>query len=172
MNNDHNNEDLSREDAIDKLKELVKHNSMCMFTTKLEELPLHSRPMSVAKVCDQGNLWFLSPGDSNKNMNISEDSRVQLFSTNASDSEFLTVYGNATISRDKKKIEELWSPLAKAWFTQGKDDPRITVIKVTPEDAHYWDTKNGKMVSLVKIVAAAAIGHTMDGGVEGSLSVR
>ncbi|MGE3509589.1 MAG: pyridoxamine 5'-phosphate oxidase family protein [Vicinamibacterales bacterium] len=31
-----------------------------------------------------------------------------------------------------QKIDELWEPLAKTWFTEGKDDPRITVIKVAP----------------------------------------
>jgi general stress protein 26 len=170
--NDEHTEDLDRQEAIGKLKELVKHNSMCLFTTNLTELPLHSRPMSIVKVCDQGNLWFLSPRDSNKNRNIENDSRVQLFSTNASDSEYLTVFGKASITTDKKKIEELWTPIAKAWFTEGKDDPRITIIKVTPEEAYYWDTKNGKMVSMIKILTAVVSGQTMDDGVEGNLVVK
>jgi len=169
--NDKHTQNLDQQEAIEKMKELVKHNSMCLFTTNLTELPLHSRPMSIAKVCDQGNFWFLSPRDSNKNKNISTDSRVQLFSTNPSDSEYLTVYGKATITGDKKKIEELWTPIAKAWFTEGKNDPRISVIKVTPEEAYYWDTKSGKMVSMIKILTAVVSGKTMDDGVEGSLEV-
>jgi general stress protein 26 len=164
-----NIENLAWEEAIKKMQELVKHNSICLFTTSLTQLPLQTRPMSVQKVCDQGNFWFLSANDSKHNEQIEIDPRVQLFFTNMSDSEFLTIYGPATIITDRAKINEIWSPVAKAWFTEGKDDPRITVIKVTPEDAFYWDTKNGKTVSLLKIMAAAVTGKTADDSVEGKL---
>ncbi|CAN5380004.1 pyridoxamine 5'-phosphate oxidase family protein [soil metagenome] len=172
MKNDTSNQNLEHQAAIEKMQELVKHNSMCLFTTLLTELPLHSRPMSIAKVCDHGNFWFLSAGDSNKNMNISADPRVQLFSTNQSDSEYLTVYGKATITRERKKIEEIWTPIANAWFKDGIDDPRVTVIKVAPEEAYYWDTKNGKMISMIKILASAVSGAKIDDGVQGVLSVN
>jgi general stress protein 26 len=163
---------LTHQEAIEKFKELVKHESTCLFTTRLTEVPLTTRPMSVQKVCDQGNFWFLSPSDSDKNQEIAVDPRVQLFISNTSNYEFLSVYGKATISRDRKKIEEFWSDIAKAWFPEGKDDPRVTVIKVTPEEGFYWDTKDGKLVSMIKILASAVSGKTLEEGVEGTISVR
>lgn len=163
---------LSNQEAIDKFKELVKHESVCLFTTRLTEVPLTTRPMSIQKVCDQGNFWFLSASDSDKNQEISDDPRVQLFINNTSNYEFLSVYGKATISRDRQKIDELWSDIAKAWFNEGKDDPRVTVIKVAPEEGFYWDTKDGKLVSLIKIAASAVAGKTLQEGVEGTISVR
>ena len=45
--------------------------------------------------------------------------------------------------------------MAKTWFKEGKDDPGISLIKVTPEDAYHWDTKNNKMVSLIKFAMGA-----------------
>jgi len=163
---------LTHQEAIDKFKELVEHQSICLFTSRLGEVPLTTRPMSVQKVCDQGNFWFLSAGDSDKNMEITEDPRVQLFISNTSNYEFLSVYGKASITRDRKKIDELWSDIAKAWFHEGKDDPRVTVIKVTPEEGFYWDTKDGKLVSMIKILASAVTGKTMEEGVEGTISVK
>jgi general stress protein 26 len=163
---------LKHQEAILKFKELVKHESVCLFTTRLSELPLTTRPMSVQKVCDQGNFWFLSPSDSDKNQEIANDPRVQLFISNSSNYEFLSVYGTATISRDREKIEEFWSEIAKAWFPEGKDDPRVTVIKVAPEQGFYWDTKDGKVVSMVKILASAVTGKTLQEGVEGLISPR
>lgn len=163
---------LTHQEAIDKFKELVKHESTCLFTTRLTEVPLTTRPMSVQKVCDQGNFWFLSPSDSDKNQEIANDPRVQLFISNTSNYEFLSLYGKATISRDREKIDEFWSDIAKAWFTEGKNDPRITVIKVTPEEGFYWDTKDGKLVSMIKILASAVSGKTLQEGVEGTISVR
>jgi len=163
---------LTHVEAIEKFKELVKHESTCLFTTLLTQVPLTTRPMSVQKVCDQGNFWFLSAADSDKNMEIARDSRVQLFFLNTSKYEFLSLYGNATISRDRQKIDEFWSDIAKAWFPEGKDDPRITVIKVTPEEGFYWDTKDGKLVSMIKILASAITGKTLQEGVEGTISVK
>lgn len=162
---------LSQEEAIQKFKELADHQSTCLFTTRLTSLPLTTRPMSVQKVCDQGNFWFLSAVDSDKNGEIAEDARVQLFFSNTSNYEFLSVYGRASITRDRQKIDELWTDVAKAWFKEGKDDPRVSVIKVTPEEGFYWDTKDGKLVSLIKIAASAVTGKTYQEGVEGKISV-
>ena len=162
---------LTQEEAIKKFQELVDHSAVCLFTTNLSHLPLTTRPMSVQKVDEQGNFWFLSASDSSKNQEITSDNRVQLFFLNVSDYEFLTVYGTASISRDKKKIDELWTDIAKAWFSEGKEDPRVSVIKFQPDEAFYWDTKSGKIVSVIKIFASAVIGKTLSEGVEGTLSV-
>ena len=163
---------LESGEAITKMQELVKHNSMCLFVSNLTELPLDARPMGIQQVDEMGNFWFLSAKDSTKNQEIRNDSRVQLFISNVSDSEYLSLYGQASIHTDRNKIEELWTPLAKAWFTQGKDDPNITAIKVRPEEGFYWDTKNGKMLSMFKILASAVTGKPMNVGVQGELEVN
>jgi general stress protein 26 len=165
-------QDLHRGEAIDKLKELVKHNPICLFTSRLTQEPFQTRPMSTAQVDDEGNLWFLSASDSYKNEEVDYDPNVQLFYVNTPDSEYLSVFGKAYISTDREKIDEVWKPLAKAWFTEGKNDPRITLLKVVPEEAYYWDTKTNKMVAMLKILTAAVTGQTMDDSVEGKLAVK
>ena len=162
--------DLNNEEAVAKLKKLAEKINICLFCTELETLPITTRPMAVQQVDVQGNIWFISSGESNKNFEIKEDNRVQLFFAGSA-YEYLSIYGNAYIYKDKEKIEELWTPIAKAWFEEGKDDPSITVIRVAPSDAYYWDTENGKLVSFFKIAAAALTGAKHDGGVEGALNV-
>ena len=163
---------LQRNEAVAKIQELVKHNGICMFTSSIGEVPLQTRPMSTQEVDDDGNFWFFSSKESHKNSELGDDPRVQLLYANTSQSEFLTVYGKATILQDRKKIEEMWSPIVKAWFQEGKDDPDLTLIKVVPESAYYWDSKDNKMISLLKIAASAISGKTMDIGVEGTLQVN
>jgi general stress protein 26 len=75
----------------------------------------------------------------------------------------------ATLSKDQQKIEELWEPILKTWFTEGKDDPRITVIEVKPIDGYYWDTKHSQIVAFAKQMIGAAIGKTLDDSIEGDL---
>src|SRR5690242_2502086 len=91
---------LTEREAVDKFKELVKHESTCLFTTRLTQIPLTTRPMAVQEVSDQGDFWFMSSSESDKNEELKKDSRVQLFFLNTSKFEFLSVYGTATITRD------------------------------------------------------------------------
>src|SRR4030095_6416126 len=158
--------------AIEKIREIAKDANICMFVTDLSNLPLMGRPMATQEVDEEGNIWFMSDKNSDKNREIEKDQQVQLFYSHTGNYEYLSIYGNAEIVNDRSKIEELWTPMAKTWFREGKDDPNISLIKVTPEDAYYWDTKNNKMVSLMKF-AMGAMGITPkdDGGVEGKLKV-
>ena len=87
-----------------------------MFVTELDQLPSNSRPMSLQECDDEGNLWFISSKESNKNMEIERDSRVQLYFMNNSDSEYLSVFGKAFIYDDKSTIEENGVHFANAWF--------------------------------------------------------
>lgn len=165
-------ENLVNNEAVEKIQKLVKHNSICMFTTLLDEGYQPTRPMGTQQVDEAGHFWFFSSSESNKNDEIQHDSRVQLYYANQGDSEFMTVYGRAYVSRDKEKIRELWNPMVKTWFQGGQDDARLTVVEVIPEEAYYWDTRSGKMISMLKILAGMVTGKTMDGGVEGSLNPK
>lgn len=142
-----------------------------MFTTDLLQAPFSTRPMSAKETDEDGNLWFFSSKLSKKNKEITLNPYVQLFFSNKSSAEFLSVYGQVQIVYDRQKIEELWSPLVKVWFQDGKDDPKITLIKVTPQHSYYWDTQHNKMVALMKMVVSEVSGITMDDGVEGALHV-
>lgn len=162
---------LADEKAVKKLRELAENIKICLFCTELTTLPITTRPMGVQEVDDSGNLWFLSSSDSYKNFEINDDNRVQLFFSKVEDSEYFSVYGTATVFRDQEKINELWNPIAKAWFEKGKEDPKVTVIKVEPSHIYYWDTKYGKLVSFFNIALAAATGTRRDTGLEGELKV-
>lgn len=164
-------ENLNNKEAVNKLIELVKDIHVGIFCTELTKIPIQSRPMSVEDVDDQGNLWFISSATSNKNFEILKDDQVQLFFANNSSSQYISIYGHATIYNDQQKIDELWTPIANAWFEEGQRDPNVTIIKVTPSDAYYWDTKDGKIISLLKMAGSALFGNNPDIGVEGKLNL-
>lgn len=165
-----NHESLSDVDAVEKIKLLAKKASTCFFCTAItNDKPFQTRPMSVQDVDDQGNIWFLSADDSHVNAEVEADERVQLLFQGSAYSGFLAINGVAHISRDKQKIDEFWGPLLKTWFTGGKDDPRITVIKVETTDAYYWDNKHGNAIAFAKMTLGAILGKTMDDSIEGEL---
>ena len=164
-------ENLHNEEAIEKIQALVKDITFCMFCTKVNAMPFQTRPMATTDVDDEGNLWFFSGKGSNKNDEVKSDDHVQLIYAKGSDSHFLSISGRAMIIDDRQKIDELWKPIVKAWFPEGKDDPDLRLIKVIPDEAYYWDTVHGKVVSLLKIATSVVTGKTMDDGVEGKISL-
>ncbi len=167
-----NFKDLYAADAIKKIKELTDKSPSCFFCTDIETgKSFSTRPMSVQQVDEQGNLWFMSANDSHKNAEIENDFAVQLLFQGSSYSDFMSLYGSASITENKAKIKELWKPIMKTWFTEGIDDPRISVIKVTPEEGYYWDTKHNMAIGLLKRITGAIIGKTMDDSIEGNLTI-
>ncbi|WP_134090470.1 pyridoxamine 5'-phosphate oxidase family protein [Olivibacter sp. XZL3] len=168
-----NKKDLQGKEAIEKVKELVNISEACFFCTDLNKVgvPLSIRPMAVQKVDDDGNLWFLSASDSHKNEEIQRDPFVHLLFQGSRYADFLNIYGLASIVDDKEKIDELWNPLLKTWFTDGKEDVRITVIKVEPTEAYYWDNKHGSAIAFVKQSIGSILGKTLDDSVEGKLEL-
>jgi general stress protein 26 len=167
-----NHEDLYGQPAGELIKELAEKAGTCYFCTKITTgQPLKVRPMAIQKVEENGTFWFLSASDSHKNADIQADNQVHLLFQGSPHSDFLSVFGTATISQDKEKIKELWNPILKAWFTEGQDDPRITVIRIAAKEGYYWDNKHGNAVAFVKTMAGAVMGVTLDDSIEGKLTV-
>ena len=167
-----NYKELGGREAIAQLQEIVKKQSICMMVTATEEQPPHSRPMAVAEVDDHGVFWFLTLRTSEKFEELTRDPRISLYFANPGKQEYLAVHGHTTVSNDRSRMKELFSPLAKAWVPEGAEDPDLRLLVVTPDESYYWDTKDGTLVAGVKILLSL-VGKTPgdDGGVEGPLKV-
>ena len=167
-----NTKNLKANEGVEKLKELVTAINICLFSTNLKGNDGATfRPMSAQEVDDEGNIWFFSDINSDKNREVQEDNLVQLIFSHPGKSSYMIVNGVAEISTDHKRIEELWSPAAKIWFEQGKDDPDISLIKVNTQSAYYWDTDGNKMINFFKFLASVATGSNLVTGVQGSIKV-
>lgn len=164
-------EDLQGQEAVEKIKEMVDQTQTCFFCSAVVSGESNGdRPMSVMQVDEEGNLWFLSAKDSRKNQELAVDPSVKLYFQGSTHADYMQINGTAAISTDREKIKELWSPIARPWFTEGVDDPRISVIKVTPAQGYYWDTKHGLAVAGVKMLIGAVLKKTMDDGIQGKLN--
>ena len=89
--------------------------------------------------------------------------------TNASAQKYVSVTGTAAISNDRAKIKELFGTEAKAWW-DSPDDANIRVLKVTPEEAEYWDSP-GSSISYAKMMVAAATGSRPDLGENAKVAI-
>lgn len=165
-------ENLSNRSAIDKLKELVDKIDIGMLCTFVPESEYpHAIPMSRQEVDEEGNIWFLFSSDSTAYKNLQNNKKVSLLYAHVGDYNFLSINGTAEISKDQSRIDKYWNKMMESWFEKGKDDPTLRVLKVIPDEAHYWDNKNNKLVTLMKLAASAISGQQMDIGREGKLDL-
>ena len=161
---------LSRDEAIEKIRHIAKGEIAMLHTC--DELSRGSaRPMGTSGIDDDGTVWFMSKAGSAKNRQLQGNPKAQLTYSVQSRSEYLTLEGEATLVRDPRKIDELWTVFAKTWFPEGKEDPSITLIRFVPTSGHYWDTKHNKMVQLLGMVVGAVTGKETDDGIEGDVRI-
>lgn len=153
-----------QQENLQKLIEKIKDIKITMMTTMEEDGSLRSRPMRHSEVKDDGAIWFFTEYISGKSQEIKNDSHVNLGYSNPDDEVYVSVSGRATLSRDKAKIDELWSPVLKAWFPNGKDDPNIGLIRVSIDKAEYWDSPSSTMVHLYGMAKAVLTGERADPG--------
>lgn len=147
-----------RKASLDRLKELTRDIRFAMLTTVTEEGALHSRPMFTQAIDDEGFLWFFTYADSQKVEDVEHERHVNVSYADPDKNRWVSVVGRARLVSDKAKMRELWSPMLKAWFPKGLEDPNIALVRVRVESAQFWDQPRGRMVQLLGLARAVITG--------------
>lgn len=151
---------INQHEQQQKFYELLTRFDTGMLITHTGTAGLHGRPMAVAQVEDNCNLWFITGVDSPKIDEIRYNDNVLVTFQNKKD-EFVTLAGRAELVRNASKIDELWQESFKVWFPQGKSDPNIALLHVRTEQGEYWDnTGANKLSYMLESLGAYATGDT------------
>ncbi|HYV11603.1 MAG TPA: pyridoxamine 5'-phosphate oxidase family protein [Pyrinomonadaceae bacterium] len=155
----------TRENDLEKLREMVKDIDFCMMTTVDESGDLHSRPMSSNGDIDaDGDIWFFTNASSHKVSEIAKLPKVNVSFADPDNQRYISVSGSARLVRDRAKIDELWRPEFKMWFPEGKDDPEVALLRVTLEKAEYWDSPSSTIGYALSFVSSLVTGKEPDLG--------
>jgi len=144
---------------IDRVWGLMKKIGFAMLVMK-DGAKLRARPMTAYPERNENAIYFLTDARRHKDEEIARNPDINLSFADAGDQKYVSVTGTAVVSNDRAKIKQLFSTPAKAWWNSA-DDPNIRVLKVTPDDAEFWDSP-GKLISYVKMAAALASGTHPD----------
>jgi general stress protein 26 len=145
----------------DRVWRLMKKIGFAMLVTH-DGGKLRARPMSAYLEQDNNAIFFLTDARRHKDEEIAGNPAINLSFADASSQKYVSISGTATVSNDRAKIKELFSTPAKAWWDSA-EDPNIRVLKITPDNAEFWDSP-GTVISYVKMAAAAATGTRPDIG--------
>jgi general stress protein 26 len=148
---------MTQEAEKGRLHEIIRGFSTAMLVTRMGDESLHARPMSVASVDENGEIWFTTGIDSGKVSELLHDRHVAVLMQGRT--QYLSVSGKAQVFSDPEKAAALWSEAWRPWFPGGPADSELVLVKVTPESAEYWDLSGMKGVRYVY----EAVKHVIEG---------
>lgn len=131
----------------------------------------HMQPMTAFADKEEGAIWFFT----SKATDLVKETAAghyAMFCVMAKDQEFQAcIGGELTPDNDRAKIEAYWSPMVAAWFPEGKDDPNLTLLKLTPDDAQVWVQRGGPLRYIFEVAKANATKTQPDVGEAGRLQL-
>jgi general stress protein 26 len=145
---------------LEKLADLIEESRIAMLTTAEADGTLRSRPLATLKLDAEGALWFFTSASSPKIGEIEQNAwRVNLSYANPEEQSYVSISGTARTLRDRATMRELWTPWIKPWFPRGLDDPDLVLLKVTIDQAEYWDAPDSGAKRLWGLARALATGN-------------
>ncbi len=122
--------------TVAELIAISKQFHHAMLVTRSADGKLSARPMFIAQLEDDGDLWFATDVDSGKVEDLTANPQVAV--TMSGGGSYVSISGQAKLVRDRQKIDQLWSESWAVWFTEGKSDPRLGLINVVASQGEYW----------------------------------
>ncbi|MDB6029289.1 MAG: ral stress protein [Verrucomicrobiales bacterium] len=139
---------------INKVRELLEQFDTAMLVTHASGEPHHARPMAIAHIDDDCDVWFFTDRGSPKVNEIEHDERV-LIVCQDEHARYLSIMGRAQLIQDEAKANEYWKETFKPWFPGGVNDPGLLLIHVHAENAEYWDSQGSKGIKYIFQAATA-----------------
>jgi general stress protein 26 len=133
----------------------------------------HFQPMSSYHEEETHTLWFFSYTD-NKLAGPLGQGGAQPAMFNFVDKDrqvWACVAGSLSVDRDPSRIDKFWDSQARAWFAEGKDDPKLTMLRFEPEEAEVWINEKGLIRYGLGVLKANLTKSTPDGGVHETIQL-
>jgi general stress protein 26 len=72
--------------------------------------------------------------------------------------------GTLTVDHDRARIEKYWNVHVAAWYPEGKDDPRLTMLRLDCTEAGVWIAEGGPVKYAFEVAKANVTKTTPDIG--------
>ena len=147
------------------LWELIKDIRFAMVVHQHDGGQLHACPMTTANkegMAEDQHLYFLLDRHSDLARCVAQQPQINISYADPGKDSYVSVAARAHASDDRALKEQLFSPMAKAWFPGGVDDPNLSILVARAEQAEFWDVQQSKLVQLFAMAKAAVTGDKPD----------
>ncbi len=114
---------LTHDEAVKKLGELIKGIDIGMLTTREEDGTLRSRPMRVQEIEFDGDLWFLTKADSGKVHEIEINPQVCVSFARPDKQNYVSVSGDAELCATARRLMNSGNPFTNRFSRKAKTIP-------------------------------------------------
>jgi general stress protein 26 len=144
-------------DSFEHIWELMRDIGVAMVVTHSGEGDsVRARPMAARPDIEDNAIYFLTDIEAPKDQEIENNSNACLAFSDPKRQRFVSVTGTAEVFDSPEIAARVWSVADRAFWTDA-NDPRIRVVRVTPEKGEFWEGP-GLLSSCVEMIVAAATG--------------
>lgn len=124
-----------------------------------------NKPVPMAPIARKEDtaIWFITAADHDTFHAAKAGKPGTIYLCDPAGKMYGTVDGVLSASDDSDKLDELWTPMAAAWFEQGREDPSARLMRFTPTEAEIWAT-DGTAKYLFETIKANVTEGTPDTG--------
>jgi general stress protein 26 len=151
--------------TLEDLRSRVKGVRFAMVTTGDERGTLSSRPLTVQRIDEHGDVCFIVDRDADWLGAGVDAVNVALVDE---DGTWVSIAGRARVNHEQALLDELWDPVTDTYFPDGKDSGSAVVFEVQADRWEYW-TAGSKVSQLVKLVKAKFAGTNPEIGESGTV---
>jgi len=118
----------------------------------------HARPMTAQLDEEQtgeqsGPIWFFTSSETALVTALAAGEMRGMFTfIDKGHSIFATVHGDLTLDTDRAVIDRLWNRFVAAWYEEGKDDPKLRLLRFDPDDAEIWENGSSLLAGVKALV--------------------
>lgn len=112
----------------------------------------HFQPMTAFLERDSRQIWFFTYRDTDLAQATAEGGHA-MFVLQQKDLQ-ACIGGRLTQVQDRERMDRFWNPMVAAWYPDGKDDPRLTLLRLDCDDAQVWITEAGPVRFAFEIAKA------------------
>jgi general stress protein 26 len=98
----------------------------------------HTRPMTAQLDGDKGPIWFFTSSENDIVEKLGRKRRAIATFASKGNEIFAAVHGKISLEKDTEVLDRLWNRFVAAWFEGGKQDPKLRLLRLDPEEAEIW----------------------------------
>ena len=131
----------------------------------------HFQPMTAFVERDTDQIWFFTYSDTDLAQAAAGEGGQAMFVFQGKDLQ-ACIGGQLSVQQDPARMERYWNPIVAAWYPEGKDDPRLTLLCLDCRNAQVWVTEAGPVRFAYEIAKANASKSRPDLGDRTNLSFQ
>lgn len=116
----------------------------------------HFRPMTGITEHDHGGpIWIFTAKDTVVARAVKDAKKRAMAAYSAKGHDlFATIHGTIALDMDREMIDKLWNPYIAAWFEEGKDDPKLALLRFDAERGEIWLNENSLWAGMKMLLGA------------------